>query len=153
MMELVDMPGMPPICRICRWGTFNSKHAGGVLGVRFVCQLKGCPNFDLMTYLPFMGGDPLKKKTTSRMSLLGTGKGAHIQVIAISSSWIFPCFEYLRKYLNSNLRRKKLLCAQKACVFLSVMTGTYFFMIFVCSAEVSRYFPFSSRFVSSQITK
>ena len=64
------------------------------------------------------------------MSLLGTGKGAHIQVIAISSSWIFPCFEYLRKYLNSNLRRKKLLCAQKACVFLSIMTGTYFFYDF-----------------------
>ena len=60
-MELVDMPGMSPILRICRLGTSNPRRVRGVFKGPF------CVPTDEGTQIPFgdffcMGGDPLKKK-------------------------------------------------------------------------------------------
>ena len=65
MMELVDMPGMSPICRICRLGTFNPKHAGGVFRGLFCVPTEGVPKiwFDGFSYMG--GGQPRKKLLSS----------------------------------------------------------------------------------------
>ena len=61
MVELVDMPGMSQICRICRLGTFNLKRVGGGFRGPFCVPTEG------VLKIPFggqfcMGGDPLRGK-------------------------------------------------------------------------------------------
>ena len=43
--------GRSPLASVSRLGTCHLKRVGGVLGSRFVCQLKGYSNFRLVTFL------------------------------------------------------------------------------------------------------
>ena len=65
MMELIDMPGMSPICRICRLGTFNIKQAGGVFRGRFSYPKLGVPIFWFGEYFCMGAGRDREKIITN----------------------------------------------------------------------------------------
>ena len=48
------------------WGHPTLNRPEGVLGVNFVTQLKGYPNFNFVTNFVLIGGDPLRKNDPSR---------------------------------------------------------------------------------------
>ena len=61
MMELVDMPGMSPVLRICRLGTSNPKQIAGFFRGPFCVSTLRVLNFWVGEHFCTWGG-PLKKK-------------------------------------------------------------------------------------------